>query len=78
MQESNQKVDWNDRRPKILRKARCTKPLDALGLKCEIDRKRQTLEGWRSKTSQTRIKHTPVIEKDVARYKSKLRGFENK
>jgi len=24
------------------------------------------------------LKHTPVIEKDVARYKSKLRGLANK
>ena len=43
-----------------------------------MDRKRQTPEGWRSKTNQTRIKHTPVIEKDVAKYKSKLRGLEDK
>ena len=72
------KSTGRSKNPRLLRKARCTKPLDALGLKCEIDGKRQTPEGWRSKTRQTRIKNTPVIEKDVARYKSKLRGLENK
>ena len=36
------------------------------------------LGGRRSKTSQTRIKHTPVIEKDEEKYKSKLRGLEDK
>lgn len=29
-------------------------------------------------TSQTRIKNTPTIGKDVARYKSKLRGLARK
>jgi len=72
------KSTGRSKNPILLRKARRTRPLDALGLGCEIDGKRQTPEGWRLETSETRIKHTPAIEKDVARYKSKLRGLANK
>ena len=32
----------------------------------------------RLKTNQTRLQHTQAVEKDVARYKSKLRRQENK
>ena len=45
MQRSEQKADWINKNHKLPREARHTKPLDALGPKREIDRKKQTTEG---------------------------------
>ena len=78
VQKAITKSTGQSRNPKLLRKARHTQPLDALGLRCEIDGKRQTPGGQRLQTSQTGLKHTPVTEKDVEKCKSKLRKQANK
>ena len=70
MRKAITRLAGQSKNPKLPREVRHTRPLDALGLRCEIDGKRQTTEGQKSKTNQTRIKHTPVIEKDVANCKS--------
>jgi len=44
MRRSNQRVDWIDETPKLPRRARYTKPLDALGLK--------TWNRWRKANNQ--------------------------
>ena len=44
MWRNNQRIDWTNKTPKLLRRARCTKPLDALGLK--------TWNRWRKENNQ--------------------------
>ncbi len=56
-----------------------TRPLDALGIGCEINREKQTPGGWELKTSQTMIQHTPATVKVKAKCKpsneSEKEGF---
>lgn len=65
-------------KPRLQRKAQHTQPLDAQGPGCEIDANRQTPEGRRLETSQTRINNTLTTGKNAVGHKSKFRKLASK
>ena len=67
MQKAITRLTGRSKNPKLPWEARHTRPLDALGLRCEIDGKRQTPGGQRLQASQTGLKHTLATEKEVAK-----------